>query len=412
MNALVWLWTLWACGGATPQPAPPCAALDGPACTEAAAAHQRAGEEYAAVLAYEDACVRLQHAEACGPASALLLGGAVAREAKRQDADVSGDRSPFGRAIVALRTGCALGDGARCHDLGMRALQGQGVPRDLERAREHFVAGCEYADAQSCLDGGLVTVQLGGSGADAAASFHRACELGLAQGCTRAGLALQEGLAAPPDPAGALLWLERGCQMGFAAGCGLAALATAPEAGPTADAARHRANLLAGADLGDWVALEGLLALAPGQADDMLALRERLGARCAADDAAACHGAGLLDEAWGQPVDTVADLWTRACRGGERVACGRLVALARAGAIDAAPLGRLADLEAAGCAAGWAPGCVAWGITLADGSEVEGVDVQGARRAFERACRGGVAEGCAALQRLDSTRSNGTIDTP
>jgi len=85
---------------------------------------------------------------------------------------------------------CGRGDSAACARRGLTALGGDGVPRDEREAAAWLMAACERGHGQSCADLGALYA----AGRGVRQDDGRACELGLADACARAG-------RPPPDMA-------------------------------------------------------------------------------------------------------------------------------------------------------------------------------------------------------------------
>ncbi len=92
-----------------------------------------------------------------------------------------------------LEAACESSGGRYCRELGWKALRGPASAAADRTAARLFMEGCETKDAQSCADlGALYAVGRGVRRDDA-----RACALGLADACARAGLPV-EGEARQP----------------------------------------------------------------------------------------------------------------------------------------------------------------------------------------------------------------------
>lgn len=386
-----------ACGlsGGPASPPPPCGDASGPDCA-AAGEDLRAADPVGATLRLEDACLRLDAAAACEPAAQLLRAGAITATLD----DPTGVHSPFGRAMHALEHGCGLGVGTACEELGMLAFKGTGVPRDLDEAMRRFHQACDAGVADGCVDAGLVAERQGASPDAVLGAVRTGCERGSGHGCAKLGLLLLDGTRLPVDAAGGVDAFERACTLGFSAGCGLAALQLEGGREVAADPARRRRMLEAGARLMDPVAADLLTTLPDVDAATLEAIGQEAGTRCdQGGDAKACHVAGILRAARGAPPAEIAAVLTTACASKEGGACGRLAGLVHAGAVPDT-FGKLVDLDNLGCTGGYAPACLELGRALQAGVQTEGVDLDGARTAYIKACRGGVEDGCAAARAL------------
>lgn len=95
-----------------------------------------------------------------------------------------------------LEAACAFAGGQACRELGWKALHGSPSGSADRAAARFFMEGCETKDAQSCVDlGALYAVGRGVRKDDA-----RACALGLADACGRAGLPVEGEPRQPTEP--------------------------------------------------------------------------------------------------------------------------------------------------------------------------------------------------------------------
>jgi hypothetical protein len=116
----------------------------------------------------------------------LLAAACATARASHQDADA---------------LACGRGDSASCARRGLRALTSEGVPRDERDAAAWLMAACERGYGQSCADLGALYA----AGRGVRQDDGRACELGLADACARAGrpvppVARAPGVVLPPPP--------------------------------------------------------------------------------------------------------------------------------------------------------------------------------------------------------------------
>lgn len=388
---------LMACGTSTPTseaPAGPCADLDASGCATVAADSLESDPAHALVL-WEDACLRLNHGPAC-----LRLGDAVMRGGAQNSGRPG---SPGGRVVHALSHGCDLRFGEACHALGMRYMQGRSVSRDKSQAAGQFGRACEAGYVPGCVDAGILLEAT--DPFTAAERFEEACDAGDGRGCTKLGLAMLGGLTSEQQKAAGVTAdrakvgvdaLMTGCDAGWPAGCGLAAIVLKGTEAVRADPTRRRRALQKGAELDDTRAAHELVALrARGDAevDDVLQRLARREGRCA-EKPDRCVVTAIALEGLETRSDAVVAHLHAACQAGQREGCGMLAPYVRGGQADEAVVGRAVDLEAAGCAVDHAPSCLGYGRAAKSGVEVEQADVAEALRAFERACRLGLADGC------------------
>jgi hypothetical protein len=83
-----------------------------------------------------------------------------------------------------LKAACADAGGRACRELGWKALRGPWSAAADRAAARLFMEGCETKDAQSCADLGALYA----AGRGVRRDDGRACALGLADACARAGL--------------------------------------------------------------------------------------------------------------------------------------------------------------------------------------------------------------------------------
>lgn len=392
------LMLLWACGGASPAPsvdAPPvaCAQLDGPACASAGlTATENDARDATGWAMLRDACVRLSDPTACS---------AIARQELRAaapDRPLKEGGSLPARAARLLERACELGDAEACLLRGRQHLRAVGMPRSPTSVFAWTARACEQRLAEGCVDEGIMHELGRGTGVDLHAARERqrtACELGDGRGCTKLGGLLMDGKGGAAEPVAGVELMERGCELGFAPGCGLAAIAFEGAGGVAADPERRRRLLLAGAGLGDVVAIVALERL--GSSWTSRARRtelESLSVTCDLGSLEACAALGIL----GDPDDErVARARRRACEGGQKHACG-VVGMHDGPAVTDPLGGRVVQL-AIGCTAGHPASCVEMGRAYEAGDETDGVHLSKARRAYAKACELGHTPACALASR-------------
>lgn len=392
---------LWGCAPGTPPE--PCGRDDAQACVSRAGVLLAAGQTKDGVRLMEDACKRLGDAPACSAAARALLSGDAAR-----DGDAGpGAASPFGRAVSDWDHGCRLGDGRACWELGRLSMTGKGVPKDQSMARARYDEGCAAGWSESCVDAGLIRERAKEDLPRAVELWRRACGLGNGRGCAKVGLAYKYGTGLPVDPVAAVAAYEDGCAKGYFGGCGFAAYVYEVGEGVPANADKRLEMLIAGARLRDPLAVEALVkgrragSMPDAQVKGVLdAVATVSDGKCKTGDGNACLVAGLIAQDAGLPGAQVAMRFNAACAHDAREGCGRLAAMIRAHQVDGAGFRAPAELESAGCAAHWAPACLAWGRTAQSGLETEGPQLDEAEGAYAAACQGGLTEACDALKRL------------
>jgi len=125
---------------------------------------------------------------------------------------------------VKLERACtaAKPDGAACTNLGVMALQGQGIAKDEKRALGLFQRACELGDAMGCRDVAVLFRDGTGVAVDlvqALAQFDKACEMHDASSCTSAGHAYFSGSGTKKDVARAAELFASGCEQKDSASC-------------------------------------------------------------------------------------------------------------------------------------------------------------------------------------------------
>lgn len=196
--------------------------------------------------------------------------------------------------------------------------------------------------------------------------LDRACALGSAEGCLGLGGLYREGGTGRQSMPRALGAYERACQLGLASGC-------IAGAGVSVEPTRAAALIEQACGLED-----PLGCFSAGMAARDPAVRAaRLDKACGLGHAMGCFNAGILlyAERGAKPGDNekAAKYFGRACDGAEAAGCLRL---------------GIASLRGFGA----------------------GPDVQVAKDLFDRACRGGNVDGCAAAKKLGSGKGKRGAD--
>lgn len=229
---------------------------------------------------------------------------------------------------------------------------------------------------------------------------RRACEVGVAEGCTLLGREPET------EPATARGLFERGCAGGDAEGCARHALMTLLGEGCERDTAAGQAELREACERAPasacGLAVSSLVAEAR-QRDaepewEWLALFAQRG--CDAGDGAACRMLGDVFYAGhgvSADLEKAAELYARACEGGDGQACAQQGMLLPANAVETH--GRADDLFTRGCDLGSAEACRLIVLkTLGNHGDVGDGNVR--RALFRHACDQGAAVGCLALYDL------------
>jgi serine/threonine protein kinase len=93
------------------------------------------------------------------------------------------DHKQYSEARTFFAQACDAGDARACNYLGYLYAQGLGGTRDDEKARSIYQSACEQGNLASCASLGSL-YQDGGNNGEARKYFKKACDGGLAEGCT------------------------------------------------------------------------------------------------------------------------------------------------------------------------------------------------------------------------------------
>jgi TonB family protein len=121
-----------------------------------------------------------------------------------------------------LAVHCDAGENEACDAAGLRALSGEGAPRDPARAAALFERTCARGSAVGCGTLGELRARgLGVARDDAAARALslRACTAGHARACAVMGQLQLDGLGGPADAGAARALFRRACEGGAPFGC-------------------------------------------------------------------------------------------------------------------------------------------------------------------------------------------------
>jgi TPR repeat protein len=121
-----------------------------------------------------------------------------------------------------MRKGCDLDDTASCHDLGYLYMDGKGVEKDVQTARDLFARTCEQGLPRGCGSLAWQLIQEGGeeNSVKALDLLQTACAGDDAPSCNNLGYMFESGKGAAVDPARAARYYSKACQGGDLAGCG------------------------------------------------------------------------------------------------------------------------------------------------------------------------------------------------
>ncbi len=182
-----------------------------------------------------------QGAQACEKECERANAAACSRAGKALDA------TPL-RAMGLYQRGCDGGDGAGCAALSAMYRAGRGVQPDAQRAFAYENAACERRHGPSCLamarafeHGAASLVDSKRVAQDmerALPLYFKACDAGVAQGCSELARLYLWGVGTKADPVGGAVLAQRGCDKGDPAGCALLSYLYQVGWGVTADGTR------------------------------------------------------------------------------------------------------------------------------------------------------------------------------
>lgn len=129
---------------------------------------------------------------------------------------------------------CNERDAVACNNLGAAYNDGDGVPKDVARARAIWTEGCDEGFATACFN--LANLDWGRDKKTWQAQMTRGCDLKGSLACVRLGEAHASGDLGAIDHTRAAALFERACDLGRASGCELFAQALRDGRGVPADA--------------------------------------------------------------------------------------------------------------------------------------------------------------------------------
>ncbi|HUH02000.1 MAG TPA: c-type cytochrome domain-containing protein [Kofleriaceae bacterium] len=272
-------------------------------------------------------------------AALRLTGGTIKRDAWDELVARLGTAVGRGRPMAEVRAHerlelrCEGGTGPECYRLADRFLHGHGVPANLTTASRLYERACEAGVAAGCTAVGLLAsrtgdrravamfrrgcagdhlrgceqlgVALGSRGPEARTAFARGCAAGRAESCTRLGDVHYRGAGVRRDLAEALANYQRGCDRGAARACAHAGFMLERGLGVRAEPFHAAAYTARACELGRVSSCSRAGDLA---ADGRAVRRDhRLAARyrqraCEGGDAPACRSLAVQYR-WGQGVE-------------------------------------------------------------------------------------------------------------
>jgi TPR repeat protein len=312
--------------------------------------------------------------------------------------------------------GCTGGSERACVVLGELSQYGNGIPVDIKRAGELYEKACTSGEPLGCLLHGALFDRRPGLPVDhtkAADLYDRACRGGLADGCNNLGaLAVAgHGQAASPEKARAVY--EEACKNGSAVACGNLGDLLVDGLGGPKDTTRaadlwNQACAKSGLHcirLGDATSGAGPLAKDSIRSADVYQRGMKLlSSQCSISVADRCDDLGwLFHDGRALPRDDAQALTyiRKGCDLGSPEACNHVGMFLEQG-WGVAPNKLEAETKyKQSCDAGNLRACVSFALL--------GPEAKGRHALIERACSGGVAEGCfhqARVERLATTSSS------
>lgn len=332
-----------------------------------------------------EGCARLGRAQYNGKGTSRDLEQAERNFERACDADNALGCAGLGHALLFGRSGkgaepkrgvalaekaCEQGEQRGCALLGLASLNGIGVPRDAEKAKEYFDTACRGDEKRGCL--GLAVLEYHGQGGTerspetAVKKFREFCAGELEDACAYVGMAHLSGIGAERNVKKALSVLERACDRAPPAGCAL---------------------------LGELYAGAGLGRPEPEKAVSYFerACNHGLPDGCAALGRALVVGGAGVRRDEGRGVKLVQD----SCASGSPHGCTTLALFEVSGSASIERNVESAVKRATqSCDAAFPPACTLLGGLIVQGAEGK-PDVERAAKLFEKGCAGGDGNGCA-----------------
>jgi hypothetical protein len=282
---------------------------------------------------------------------------------------------------------CAAKDSHKCLYLGARLAKGEDVPADPVRGREFLGKACDLGLAQGCSMLAELLESGKGGPADAAAAaekYAKACEAGYEVACAKAKKPKVEGDELSPDEQ--VAWCAQG-KLAQCLGLGAAWLLSAESPGAADNAATYLGKACkGGAPSGCAMACE-LLAQGKGAQECETA--------CKGGSRDACLALSRRSEG-----TTKRDWLDKACRAGDGQTCLELAIGLEKDADKAAK----ESLLSAGCAGGVAKSCALLGWAKATAGDAAAMDI------LAKACGLGDAEACSLSLLPTSEEKDPTIE--
>lgn len=321
----------------------------------------------------------------------------------------STSKAPDFKAIGAVaERGCSGGSERACLVLGELAQYGNGVSVDFKRASELYEKACTTGEAGGCFRHGVLYDRRPGLTVDyekASELYDRACRGGDADGCNNLGALAVAGHGTAASPEKARTIYEEACKNGSAAACGnLGDLHASGLGGPkdptkaadlwTQACAKSGTHCIR---LGDATSGAGPLPKDPMRSVDAYQKGMKLlSAHCNLGVADRCDELGwLFHDGRAVPRDDAQALVyvRKGCDLGSPNACNHVgIFLEQGWGVAPNKLEAESKFKQA-CDAGNLRACVSFALL--------GPGAKGRQALIERACEGGVAEGCFHQSRLE-----------
>jgi TPR repeat protein len=119
--------------------------------------------------------------------------------------------------VEILQKGCDDGSARACGQVGWLHARGLGTPKDISRAMRSYEQGCQGSDAAACYDLAVTRASTRADDPSVPTLLERACGLGLPQACMEQCSRLVRGDVSDPGHASSVC--ERACNQGIAVGC-------------------------------------------------------------------------------------------------------------------------------------------------------------------------------------------------
>lgn len=211
----------------------------------------------------------------------------------------------YDHAREPLAAVCGNGDGFGCYRLAELHQLGRGGPVDLDKAATLYEESCAKEHADGCLRRSELARD-GTGGPPIELDFNiKACMLGLAPACTKAGLQLDTARGVERDAPRAIEMYEKACGLGEVDGCtAVGDLLGAPETPPDAKSRALAAFIKACVGHSGYGCLRVGAAFNDGigTQPDLEKARSHFARACEFSDQDGCRAAEQLTASPGKPI--------------------------------------------------------------------------------------------------------------